>query len=98
MAPTYRTLRREKCNVESIQEKKKLAKHWVSHRIVTQEVIRKCGWVQDDGCGMYRCAGWRNRRLLLSEEVRAMEPIAKGDHRCWLWEEGSVSFPGAWQT
>ena len=47
---------------------------------------------------LYHCKEWENQRLQLSDEVRAMEQIAKGGGGCWQWERGIAPFPGANQT
>ena len=52
----------------------------------SKKECKLCGWHGPERHRLYHCKVWNIQRLQMAEEVRAMEHIAEGDDRCWLWE------------
>ena len=78
-----------------LKKRKKRARHWV---INGEQSATSVEGLEPEKHRLYHWKGWNHLRLQLEHEVRLKEQIAEGDLRCWLWERGIVSFPGASHT
>ena len=54
------------------------------HGRVVHDECRLCGGPGTEKHRLYHCQEWKNLKLQVSEEVRAMEELTENDNRCWL--------------